>query len=247
LPYPSSKPLRIVIVEDEPPIAEDIERTVRDILGDRVETVEIFWTLDKAMRRLDGGRIDLCLLDLNLSGRNGFALLQQAVSRPFPTVIVSAHTDQALRAFEFGVLDFVPKPLTRERLEKALDRCFGRRPPESRAAVRTLVVRQGRENVLIPVADVRYFKGARYLVEAHLDGGRQFLLDKSLDTLERILAPRFLRAHRAYLVAASRIASFAHRGGGTYRLRLKDGGELPLSRAGRDRLRRLLQAGERTG
>jgi len=97
-----------------------------------------------------------------------------------------------------------------ERLRKALDRCFGRRPPEPDAAVRTLVVRQGRENILVPVAEVRYFKAARYLVEAHLGGGRQFLLDKPLDILERILPPRFVRTHRACLVDRNRIESYAH-------------------------------------
>jgi len=231
--------MRILIVEDEPPIAEDIERSVRAILGDRIEAVETCWTLDKAVRRLEAGRVDLCLLDLNLSGESGFALLQQAVSRPFPVIVVSAHTDQALRAFEFGVLDFVPKPFTRERLRKALDRCFGRRPPEPEAAVRTLVVRRGREDILVPVAEVRYFKAARYLVEAHLVGGAQFLLDKPLDLLEKILPPKYVRTHRAYLVDRDRIESIAHRGGGTYRLRMKDGEELPLSRPGRDKIRGL--------
>jgi len=236
--------MRVLIVEDEPPIAEDIERSVRAILGDRVEAVEVCWTLDKAVGSLEGGRFDLCLLDLNLSGKDGFALLREAVSRPFPTIVVSAHTDQALRAFEFGVLDFVPKPFTLERLRKAIDRCFERKSPEADAAVRTLVARLGRENVLVPVAEVLYFKASRYLVEAHLAGGRQILLDKSLDSLEKILPSRFVRVHRAYLVDRNRIESFAHRGGGVYALRLKGGPEIPLSRAGRDKLREFAQSGE---
>jgi two-component system response regulator LytT len=228
--------VRILIVEDEPPIAEDIERSVRAILRDRVKAVEICWTLDKAINRLEGGRFDLCLLDLNLSGESGFALLRQAVSRPFPTIIVSAHTEQALRAFEFGVLDFVPKPFTRERLRKALDRCFERRPPDPDFAARTLVARRGRENILVPTAEVEFFKAVRYLVEAHLEDGRQILLDKPLERLEQILPSRFIRIHRSYLVDRNRIESFAHRGGGRYAVRLKGGVELPLSRPGRDKL-----------
>lgn len=229
--------MRILIVEDEPPIAEDIERSVRALLGSRVEEVEICWTLDRALDRIDRGRFDLCLLDLNLSGKSGFTLLQRAASRPFPAIIVSAHTDQALRAFEFGVLDFIPKPLTRERLRQALDRCFGRNPAGPGSAAGTLVARLGRETILVPVAEVRFFKAVRCLVEAHLENGRLVLLDKPLDGLERILPPRFVRVHRSYLVDRARIESFGHRGGGRYGLRMKDGVELPLSRAGRIKLR----------
>ena len=231
--------MRILIVEDEPPIAEDIERAVRSLLGPRIQAVEVCWTLEKALLRLEGEGIDLCLLDLNLSGESGFSLLRQAAARPFPTIIVSAHTEQALRAFEYGVLDFVPKPFTRERLNKALDRCFDRRPPEPGAEARVLVARQGRENILVPAAEVLFFKAARYLVEAHLEDGRQILLDKPLDRLEQILPSRFVRVHRSFLVDRERIASYAHRGGGRYRLRLKSGHELPLSRAGRDILQNL--------
>ncbi len=230
--------MRILIVEDEPPIAEDIERTVRSLLGRRVRDVEVCWTLDKALRRLEGEGIDLCLLDLNLSGESGFALLQQAAARPFPTIIVSAHTEQALRAFEYGVLDFVPKPFTRGRWKKALDRCFDRRPPDPGSEARLLVARRGRDNLLVPTAEVLFFKAARCLVEAYLEDGRQILLDKPLDQLEKILPSRFLRVHRSFLVDRDRIASYAHSGGGLYRLRLKNGLDLPLSRAGRDKLRK---------
>ena len=66
--------------------------------------------------------IDLLLLDLNLHGKSGFLALENAVAGSFQTIIVSAYADQAITAYEYGVLDFVNKPFSRARLEKALNR-----------------------------------------------------------------------------------------------------------------------------
>ena len=60
----------------------------------------------------------MLLLDLNLGDSDGMTLLESKVAGSFHTIIVSATTDQALRAFEHGVLDFVPKPFAEERLNQ---------------------------------------------------------------------------------------------------------------------------------
>ncbi len=70
--------------------------------------------------------IDVLFLDLNLNGKDGFDLLKTSVSGAFHVIIISAHTEQALKAFEYGVLDFVGKPFNKERLARALDRVFER-------------------------------------------------------------------------------------------------------------------------
>ena len=114
--------MRLVIVEDEPPIAEDVEHACRSILGNRIRSLRVFFTLDEAADFLASHPVDLLLLDLTLSGEDGYDLLRQAVAGPFQTIVISAHTDQAIDAYAHGVLDFVPKPLDEERLRLALDR-----------------------------------------------------------------------------------------------------------------------------
>lgn len=68
---------------------------------------------------------DAVLMDLNLEGEDGFLLLHRFCARAFHTVVLSAHGERALEAFALGVLDFVGKPLSRERLGLALDRLAG--------------------------------------------------------------------------------------------------------------------------
>src|SRR5688572_2670748 len=123
--------VRVLIVEDEPLLAQRLERLCREILGQRLESVRIVTVFSDARARLTESPIDLLLLDLNLHGRDGMELLASSVAGSFHTIVVSANTDQALRAFEYGVMDFIAKPFTRERLEQALQRVVDR---EARAA-----------------------------------------------------------------------------------------------------------------
>jgi len=92
--------LNLLIVEDEPPIARRIEKFVRAALGSQLGSVHVAQTLDEAEDHLSHTTVDVLLLDLNLHGRDGFELLARAVAGSFHTIVVSANTDQALRAFE---------------------------------------------------------------------------------------------------------------------------------------------------
>ena len=114
--------MKIVIVEDERPIARYIERLTRKILGEKIQSIRTLYTLDDAKAFLLENPIDLCLLDLNLNGENGYELLKQAVSGSFHTIIISAYPNQAIEAFKYGVLDFIEKPFTTNTIEASLCR-----------------------------------------------------------------------------------------------------------------------------
>ena len=118
--------MHIIIIEDEGPIAKYIERLCQNILGNKIDTIRTFNTIEHALSFLQDHRIDLCLLDLNLNGENAYELLQFVASAPFQTIIISAYTDLAIDAFKYGVLDFIAKPFNKERLELAFDRYFER-------------------------------------------------------------------------------------------------------------------------
>ena len=233
--------MRILIVEDEYSIARDIEHQCRAILGDRVSSLRILQTLEEAAEHLNKQTIDLLLLDLNLGGKNGYDLLSLAVSGSFHTIIISAHTDQALRAFEYGVLDFLPKPLERIRLKNAFDRYFGRSAGGPHT-VKYLTARKHSGFFVISVDDVLYFKAANFYSEAVLKSGRSEILDKSLDRLGQILPSRFVRVHRSCIVDSRQIASFTPVISGTSRVILKNGETLPLSKRRHKELRRRMDA-----
>ena len=230
--------MRILIIEDEPPIAEYIEDNVKTILGSEISTINVAYTLDDAISFLKNNRIDLCMLDLNLKGKNGYDLLKYAASLPFHTIIISAYTDKAITAFEYGVIDFIPKPFDLNRLRLAFDKYFGRVQNPEKA--KYLVFRKKNKNVLLPVNDVIYFKSEGYLVNAYSINRNTNLLEKSLKHLELILPADFIRVHRSVILNIKYVSSYQNTGGGVYKIELKDGKSLPISRSGLKLLRQRL-------
>jgi two-component system, LytTR family, response regulator len=228
--------MRVLIVEDERPIAEYIEALTRECLGRRLTTVRQCHELERAAEHLATKAIDLCLLDLNLNGEDGFRLLAEAAAGSFHTIVISANTDRALEAFRYGVLDFVPKPFTVDRLREAFARAAGTghgTPP----LTRFVCVRRAGGIRVVPLETISHFRAAGHYVEAHFAAGGFELLDKSMAQLERILPERFARVHRSCFVDVGRIDWFGHVSGGRYEVHLRGGAVLPLSRRAAHALR----------
>jgi CheY-like chemotaxis protein len=114
--------MHIVTVEDEPLLAKRIMRLTHELLGEKLTKLKWFNNINDAEDYLADNPIDLLLLDLNINGRNGFDLLKMASTGGFQTIIITAYAEQAISAFEYGILDFVNKPFSKVRLQKALDR-----------------------------------------------------------------------------------------------------------------------------
>ena len=221
--------MRILIVEDEPLLARRLERFCHEILGDKLESIRVATLFSEASARLDESPIDLLLLDLNLHGRDGMELLAKSVAGSFHTLIVSANTEQALRAFEYGVIDFVPKPFSRERLEQALRRVT-ERDGRAAGAAKFLAVRKLGKVELVPIDRVLYVEGAGAYAELVLDDGRRELHDKTLEKLHALLPPGFERIHKSYIVRWSAVKTLHAQEGSHYEAELRDGRRLPIGR-----------------
>lgn len=231
--------MRLLIVEDEPLLAQRLERFCREILGEKLESVRTANLFSEAGARLDESPIDLLLLDLNLHGRDGMELLARSVAGSFHTVIVSANTDQALRAFEYGVLDFVPKPFSRERLAQALARVTERDARAAGAAKFLAVKKHGRVD-LVEIDRVLYVEGAGAYAELVLEDGRRELHDKTLEKLHALLPPGFERVHKSYVVRWSAVKALHAAEGSHYEIELRNGVRLPVGRARYKELREKL-------
>lgn len=223
--------MKIAIVEDEAIVARRLERMVREIVGGDA-AIDVAPSLPAA-RALMSRPFDLLFLDLNLNGSDGFRLLEEAAASPFQTVVVSAHHDQAVRAFDYGVADFVAKPWTSERLRTAVERATSHRASAGRA--RCLVIRKGRELRTIRVDDIAFIRGADDYSELHLAEGTVHLHEKSLTALESLLPTEFARVHRSYIANLGRV-----RGLRATSLVLDDDSVLPVGRVYREKVRERL-------
>lgn len=230
--------MRILIVEDEPLVRQRLLRLCTELAGSRAR-FDAVADLENAETRLQRSVYDGLLLDLNLGGEDGFELLKRAIAGRYHCVVISAHRERALQAFEHEVLDFVPKPFSRERLGQALDRLLEVGNYRSGRA-RYLGIWRAQGTALVELADVVWIRADGDYSELRLRDGRSELHDKSLAALSGLLPPDFVRCHRSYLVNLRHVRSLHAGAGSRYWLVLHDGAELPVGRSCITELRREL-------
>ncbi len=222
--------MHIAIVEDESKVAQRIERLTREILQSEVSSIQRCASLDSALESTQSRPFDLVFLDLNLNGEDGFDLLAQSAASSFHTIIISANADQAIRAFEFGVLDFVPKPFTKQRLAQALDKLSAQRSDAAPTTTQKLAFRIHQKIVLKPLTEVIFIKGADAYSEVHFKDETTLLHDKSLSQLEHVLPKHFTRIHKSYIANLSLGNELIVEPNHKYSLCLSTGKTIPIGR-----------------
>jgi len=221
--------MRVLIVEDERPTAEDIKLLVEQILQKEITSIHIETTLDSALIYLREKPIDVLLLDLNLNTKDGFELLKQVVSQSFHTIVISANINRAIEAVEYGGLDFIPKPYNTERLKSAFQRLKSSHALDGHS-IKYLSVKKGFEIKIIPLEEIKYFKSDNIYVELHLQNNQVVIYDKSIKQLIPLLPSNYYRIHKSFIVDRNNVESIQSLGGGKYRVILKSGDCLPVSR-----------------
>lgn len=222
--------MRIAIIEDEATVAQRIERLTRAILQEKISCLIQCDSFENALEIVKSKALDILFLDLNLNGSDGLELLKESAASAFHTIIISANTEHALRAFEFGVLDFVPKPFTKERLAQALER-YEANTRSNGASLRHLAFRTGHKISLKPIEDVLYIKGADNYSEIYFQDGSHLLHDKSLLQLEQILPEAFVRIHKSYIANLGVLREFMVAPNHKYSLKVNSSTLLPVGRS----------------
>ena len=247
---------RCVVIDDEKPARDRVKRLLAAhpdfrIVGEAADA-------EAAVRLIDETTPDLCFLDVRMPEGTGFDVLERVRHVPH-VVFVTAYDRYAVPAFEVRSLDYLLKPVGRERFAEALDRVrerIGGAGPARRIldeldALRRSVgpgaaaprpdrisVRRGSGVLLLDPDEIVWFEAEDTLVFARTAAGR-FLVDRTLSELERELAGRFFRAHRSCLVNLGRIAEIRPADAGACTIVCPGAGTVALSRRQARRLREM--------
>jgi two-component system LytT family response regulator len=241
-----SAPLRLLLVDDEPLARARTRRMLADIGG--IEVVGEAGSAPEARSLVASLEPELILLDVQMPGEDGFALLASLDPRP-AVIFLTAYDQFAVRAFEENAVDYLLKPFRRERLAEAIERARRdlARPgdlskrleellrgmaPGASPHLERIVVRVGARQLIVRVDDVLWFGAEDKLVFAATAMERHWI-NFTLDELERRLDPRrFLRVHRGAIVNLDWASALRPAFAGTYRLQLRDDArtEVPVSR-----------------
>ncbi len=199
--------LEVLIVDDEAlarlrlrTLVQDLDEPAAHVAGEAEDA-------DAALARLRAGDIDVVLLDIRMPGRDGLRLAAalKRLPRAPAVVFVTAHGEHALRAFELEAVDYLTKPVRRERLQAALARVrrAGVAAPTAAAAplvpAALLVTERGRL-LRLPLAEVLYLRAGHKYVTLRT-AARAYVVDEPLAELEHRLGAGFVRIHRNALVA----------------------------------------------
>jgi two-component system response regulator AlgR len=204
--------MHVLIVDDE-----SLARLrLRTLLEDMAPTLApLSWVdapdADTALAALHTRPADVVLLDIHMPGRDGLKLAAALKSLPQPpaVIFVTAHAEHALQAFELQALDYLTKPVRRERLLAALQRV----PPPVAAPVApepVLVVSDRGRVLRLPVREVLVLKAEQKYVTLRTEA-RSYVLDDSLNDLEQRLGGAFIRVHRNALVAVAAVRALEQR------------------------------------
>ena len=256
-----STPLRVLVVDDEPLARTRLKRMLGELGG--IDVVGEAGSVAEATPLVDALTPDLVMLDVQMPGEDGFALLDHIRHRP-AVVFVTAFDHYAVRAFEAHAVDYLLKPFRPERLAAAIEhaRAALARPEELARQLQQLLaavgaprgeqgdrldrltVRIGQKQLILKSDDVLWFGAEDKLVFAATATDRHYV-NFTLDELERRLEPsRFVRVHRSAIVNLDHAAALRPGFAGTWRLQLDDVArtEVPVSRSRARQLRERLGA-----
>jgi two-component system LytT family response regulator len=247
-------PVSVLIVDDESPARDRLRRMLANIEG--VRLIGEAESGVQAVEMIGEQNPDLILLDIQMPGLDGFEVVE-ALADPPLVVFVTAYDEYAIRAFEVNALDYLLKPFSQERLEKAIrraqeglteERDFAQQlaplmeslAEHGRYATRLAVHDRDRVRVL-QVDEVDWIEAEREDVFVHVGQG-SYPIRRTLAQLEARLDPAcFFRAHRSAIVNLDRVQEIIPWFKGSHRLRLTTGAEVDLSRRRARALREILR------
>jgi two-component system LytT family response regulator len=245
-----SKRWRALIVDDE----ELARHVIREFLQSHPEIDVAAECANgmEAVKAVAEHKPNLIFLDVQMPKLTGFDVLE-LIGTDVPVIFVTAYDQYAMRAFDVHAVDYLLKPIGRERFDAAVERAKTRlgekmaAPAELSAAARPpqqflerLVVKDGTKVTLIPVGKLDYAEAQDDYV-ALVTQGKKHLKQQTIAGLEAGLNPaNFVRIHRSYIVNLERVVRIEPYAKESRIAILTDGARLPVSRAGYARLKALL-------
>jgi two-component system, LytTR family, response regulator len=245
--------MNVLIVDDEPLAREGLRLLLADEPG--IGAVLEARNGAEAVNSIRASKPDLVLLDVQMPEMDGFGVLRALdVDAMPPAIFITAHDQYAIQAFEVNAIDYLLKPVTRERFQQALARVRERVSAQGgldnqhvRALLQQLsapqkylarvALRSAGKISFVNVDDIQYVQAAENYVQLHLKNARH-LLHVPIITLEASLDPEmFLRIHRSMIVNVKEIQELETGPHGEYVVVLKGGAKLQSSRSYHEKIK----------
>jgi two-component system LytT family response regulator len=243
---------RALIIDDEP-LARMV---VKEYLQNFAE-IEVLQECNdgfEGLKAIQQHNPDLVFLDVQMPKINGFEMLELVEQQP-AVIFTTAFDEYAIKAFEAHAVDYLLKPFSKDRFNKAIEKYLAQAPAaaspkktedlletasHSPAQHERIVVKTGTKVKIIPVQDVEYLAADDDYVSVYTAEG-SFLKNKTMNFFEQMLDPRqFVRVHRSYIIAIPQITRIDPYEKDAHLAILKSGAKIPVSKTGYVKLKQVL-------
>jgi two-component system LytT family response regulator len=240
---------KVILIDDEP-LARGIVREYLQAHSD-IQVVDECNDGFEGVKAIAQHKPDLIFLDIQMPKINGFEMLE-LIENPPSVIFTTAFDEYAIQAFERFAVDYLLKPFSKERFDKALQKWQGRNPPGETSTQTLLentsqpeerqriVVKKGSNIVILPVHTVYYIEAFDDYVKIYTKDGF-YLKKKTMAHYEKALDPKqFVRVHRSYLLNLQELTRIEPLEKDNHIALLKSGAKVPLSQSGYGKLREVL-------
>ncbi|RYY71699.1 MAG: response regulator [Chitinophagaceae bacterium] len=242
---------KVILIDDEP-LARSIVAEYLQAHAD-LEIVQQCGDGFEGIKAIQQYQPDLVFLDIQMPKINGFEMLE-LLEQPPAIIFTTAFDEYAIKAFEAHAIDYLLKPFSQDRFDKAIEKWKEQQPAAAKSDTSALldtaghsptqsdrvVVKNGNKIKIIPVGDILYLEAADEYVKIHTVEG-YFLKKKTMAFFETSLEQQqFVRSHRSYIVNVQEITRIEPYEKDNYVAILKTGPQVPVSRTGYVKLREVL-------
>jgi len=242
--------MKAILIDDEPLARVMVKEYLQNYAD--IEVVQECNDGFEGVKAIQQHQPDLIFLDIQMPKINGFEMLE-LIENPPAVIFTTAFEEYAIKAFETHAVDYLLKPFSKDRFDKAIQKLLQQQKSTSERTEAILetaahspqqsnrvVLKDGGKIKIIPVAQIQYLEAADDYVKIHTAEGA-FLKKKTMTFFEESLpSQQFLRIHRSYIINTQLITRIDPYEKDSHLVLLSSGARLPLSKAGYAKMKELL-------
>jgi two-component system LytT family response regulator len=248
--------LRAILIDDEPLACKIVQEYLEPY--EQISIAEICYNGFEGLKAIQQLQPDLIFLDIQMPKINGFEMLE-LIENPPAVIFTTAFDEYAIKAFEHHAVDYLLKPFSQDRFNKAVNKFIQQHAAENqdnrtsdntRALLEStalspqqadrIVIRDNSNIRIIPIDEIHYIEAADDYARISTSSGN-YLKNRTMQSLEQQLpASVFVRIHRSYILNIREITQLHPNEKETYTAILKSGKKLPVSKTGYAKLKAIL-------
>jgi DNA-binding LytR/AlgR family response regulator len=201
--------IKAIAVDDEPPALEILENYCRRT--EKVELMKVFTSTSRALEYLEQFSADLIFLDINMPSISGLEFAKR-IPQQSMVIFTTSYTEYAVESYSLNAVDYLLKPYTFARFQQAIEKAEAVQRLQQNERQQYLILRVEYSMIRIALPDILFIEGLDNYLKVHVRNQSPIVVRMTMKALqEKLPDNEFVRVHRSYIVAISKISSIRNK------------------------------------